>query len=107
MTIPFVRLYSRPGCHLCERVEELLEQITRECPIDLDEIDIPTDPDLFDRYRYESPVVAVEGGGSVAGRISLEDLRRVLRLSPPQPAGDRGEPVRLPQGPAGRGDTGA
>ncbi len=44
-----------------------------------------TDVDLFERYRYEIPVVAVEGGGSVGGRITLEDLRRILRLSAPRP----------------------
>jgi hypothetical protein len=85
MTISRVRLYSRPGCHLCEVAEELLEELLNECPFDLELIDITTDMDLFDRYRYEIPVVAVEGGAFVAGRITREDLRRVLRLGPPRP----------------------
>ena len=85
MTIPVVRLYTKPGCHLCELAEELLDEISQECPLAIEQIDIMTDVDLFERYRYEIPVVAVEGGGSVGGRISMEDLRRVLRLRPLQP----------------------
>jgi hypothetical protein len=77
-------LYARPGCHLCEVVEELLEELLGECPFDLEQIDITTDMDLFERYRYEIPVVAVEGGAIVAGRITRDDLRRVLRLGPPR-----------------------
>jgi hypothetical protein len=86
MTISRVRLYSRPGCHLCEVVEELLQELLGECPFDLEQIDITTDMDLFERYRYEIPVVAVEGGAFVAGRITRDDLRRVLRLGPPRPS---------------------
>jgi glutaredoxin len=86
MTIPIVRLYTKPGCHLCEQAEELLDEISHECPLAIEQIDIMTDVDLFERYRYEIPVVAVEGGGSVFGRVTLDDLRRILRLGPPRPA---------------------
>ncbi len=86
MTIPVVRLYTKPGCHLCELAEGFLEELSRECPLAVEQIDIMTDVDLFERYRYEIPVVAVEGGGSVFGRVTMDDLRRILRLGPPRPA---------------------
>ena len=85
MTINTVRFYTKAGCHLCEHAEELLELLAEECPLDLKIIDITTDIDIFDRYRYEIPVIAVEGGGSVSGRISEADLRRVLQLGAPRP----------------------
>lgn len=85
MTIKTVRFYTKPGCHLCEHAEELLEMLAEECPLDLQTIDITEDLDLFDRYRYEIPVVAVEGGGSVSGRILEADLRRILQLGDPRP----------------------
>lgn len=97
MTIPIVRLYMKPGCHLCEQAEELLDEISRECPLALEQIDIMTDVDLFERYRYEIPVVAVEGSGSVGGRISVEDLRRILRLGPPRPPALAIQPSPLPE----------
>ena len=84
MTIPIVRLYMKPGCHLCDLAEELLDEVSSECPMSVEQIDIMTDVDLFERYRYEIPVVAVEGGGTIGGKITIEDLRRVLRLRPPR-----------------------
>ena len=85
MTIRTVRFFTKPGCHLCEQAEELLEEIAGECPMDLEMIDITEDMDIFDRYRYEIPVIAVEGGGTASGRITEADLRRVLHLGPARP----------------------
>ena len=85
MTIRTVRFYTKPGCHLCEQAEELLEALAAECPLDLETIDITTDIDIFDRYRYEIPVVAVEGGGTASGRITEADLRRILHLGVARP----------------------
>lgn len=85
MTIRTVRFYMKPGCHLCELAEELLDGLVSECPLDLEMIDITTDIDLFDRYRYEIPVVAVEGGGTASGRITEADLRRILHLGLARP----------------------
>jgi hypothetical protein len=88
MTIRTVRFYTKPGCHLCEQAEELLEALALECPLDLEKIDITTDVDIFDRYRYEIPVIAVEGGGTASGRITEADLRRALHLGVPRPRPD-------------------
>jgi glutaredoxin len=87
VTIRTVRFYTKAGCHLCEQAEELLEALIEECPLDLEMIDITTDVDIFDRYRYEIPVIAVEGGGTASGRITEADLRRILHLGPPRQAG--------------------
>lgn len=104
MTIRTVRFFTKPGCHLCEQAEELLEQIATECPMDLEMIDITEDMDIFDRYRYEIPVIAVEGGGTASGRITEADLRRVLHLGPFRPARTQPPPfsqeVRRPGDPS-------
>lgn len=102
MTIRTVRFFTKPGCHLCEQAEELLEQIAGECPIDLEVIDITEDMDTFDRYRYDIPVVAVEGGGTASGRITEADLRRVLHLGPVRPS--RTQPPSYSQGTRPSGD---
>lgn len=101
MTIRTVRFYTKPGCHLCEQAEELLEALALECPLDLETIDITTDVDIFDRYRYEIPVVAVEGGGTASGRITEADLRRALHLGVARPRpGTLSEPLAgPPEGP--------
>ncbi len=70
-----VRLYGKPGCHLCEQAEELIEDLSKEFPLSLQTLDITADPVLFDRYRYEIPVIALVDGRSLAGRIGRTDLR--------------------------------
>jgi glutaredoxin len=72
-----VTFYTKAGCHLCEQAEELLEDLD-EYDVQLTKIDITEDLAIFERYKYEIPVIVVEGGGTVGGRISAEALRRAL-----------------------------
>jgi hypothetical protein len=51
-------LYSKPGCHLCEGLEAKLRALT--IPLDLEVRDITTQPDWFQRYQYEVPVLCTE-----------------------------------------------
>jgi hypothetical protein len=49
-------LYSKPGCHLCEGLQEKLEQI-QGLNFALDVRDITTREDWFLAYQYEVPVL--------------------------------------------------
>ncbi|MFE1747975.1 glutaredoxin family protein [Coleofasciculus sp. H7-2] len=49
-------LYSKPGCHLCEGLQEKLEQVSNP-PIELEIRDITTREDWFQAYQYEIPVL--------------------------------------------------
>lgn len=49
-------LYSKPGCHLCEGLQEKLEQV-KTLAFDLEIRDITTREDWFERYQYEVPVL--------------------------------------------------
>lgn len=74
-----VRLYGKPGCHLCELAEEALEDLSSEYLLSIQAVDITSDPELFERYRYEIPVITLADGRSLAGRIGLSELRELLR----------------------------
>lgn len=54
-------LYSKPGCHLCEGLQEKLEEIQAdpqsECKFELEVRDITTQDDWFKAYEYEIPVL--------------------------------------------------
>ncbi|EKQ69104.1 protein of unknown function DUF836 with glutaredoxin-like domain [Leptolyngbyaceae cyanobacterium JSC-12] len=52
-------LYSKPGCHLCEGLQEKLEQIT-SLQFDLEVRDITTRDDWFQQYQYEIPVLFLD-----------------------------------------------
>ena len=49
-------LYSKPGCHLCEGLQEKLEQI-QGLAVELEVRDITTREDWFQQYQYEVPVL--------------------------------------------------
>lgn len=51
-------LYSKPGCHLCEGLQEKLEQI-ENLEFELEIRDIMTRDDWFGAYQYEVPVLYV------------------------------------------------
>ena len=52
-----VYLYSRPGCHLCDRARAVLEA----AGIAFEEVDITADPALEAEYGILIPVVEREG----------------------------------------------
>jgi hypothetical protein len=50
-------LYSKPGCHLCEGLQEKLEQI-ESLKFQLEVRDITDRDDWFQAYQYEVPVLS-------------------------------------------------
>jgi hypothetical protein len=76
-----VILYSRPGCHLCEDAAELLERLARRFPIAIVEINILDDVDLYERYKHSIPVMAIDGGPTLAAPIRAGELERLLEAS--------------------------
>ena len=65
-------LYSKPGCHLCEGLQEKLSQVTT-FDFDLEVRDITTNDEWFNTYQYEIPVLLQK----------LDDTEKPLpRLSP-------------------------
>lgn len=46
-------LYSKPGCHLCEGLQEKLETL----PLQLEVRDITQNEAWFQKYQYEVPVL--------------------------------------------------
>ena len=71
-------LYSKPGCHLCEELRALLDELQPELRCAIEEIDITTDRSLFERYRYEIPVLWKDGREVARGRIGDRELLSLL-----------------------------
>lgn len=74
-------LYSKPGCHLCEGLQEKLEQMPT-LQVDLEVRDITTRDDWFAAYQYEIPVLCrlQSTGGGVETATPVE--QPLPRLSP-------------------------
>ena len=56
-----VKLYTRPGCHLCDDARAALERVRGEHPFELVEIDIESDDALHRAYLERIPVVELDG----------------------------------------------
>lgn len=50
-------LYSKPGCHLCEGLEEKLGLLMESLNLQLEVRDITDRDDWFQAYQYEVPVL--------------------------------------------------
>ncbi|MBW4478754.1 MAG: glutaredoxin family protein [Tolypothrix brevis GSE-NOS-MK-07-07A] len=86
-------LYSKPGCHLCEGLQEKLEQIVETRNFASLEIrDIMTRDDWFAAYEYEVPVLYVTNRRDVeeaekreemiprpSPRVTVSQLEKMLR----------------------------
>jgi glutaredoxin len=77
-TKPRVRIYTRPGCHLCD--EAKAEMARAGCPhlFELEEIDIDTDPRLASLYGYDIPVITIDGAHAFKHRLAAADFRREI-----------------------------
>jgi Glutaredoxin-like domain (DUF836) len=73
-----VTLYGKVGCCLCDEAREALDEVAAEMPFELHEVDILSDPTLFEQYRYRIPVILKDGREVAEGRVSAIDLAAAL-----------------------------
>jgi len=79
-----VVVYTKHGCHICERVIAELLKLRSERSFEISVKDISEDSHLFERYRNTIPVIAVDGkvrlaGAALANPNTLKDvLRKVI-----------------------------
>ncbi|TBR61548.1 thioredoxin family protein [Westiellopsis prolifica IICB1] len=78
-------LYSKPGCHLCEGLQEKLEKIVEmeNFPsLQLEVRDITTDDDWFKAYQYEVPVLFVANQANCAQDVHPANREQKIQLIP-------------------------
>jgi glutaredoxin len=78
---PRITLYTKPGCHLCESVEQVIRQVMRRRALALEKVDILKDAGAFSRYQFEIPVVLLDGREIARHRLTVAELEAAL--SPP------------------------
>ena len=79
-----VEVYSKPDCTLCTLALLTIHAVRRRVPFDLVERDVREDPVLHHRWRYDIPVVCIDGEVAFRGRLTEEALE--LRLHQPKGA---------------------
>lgn len=77
-------LYSKPGCHLCEGLQEKLEQISG-LDLELEVRDINDCEDWLRAYQYEVPVLYRDRDGREellprpSPRTTVKQLEKILK----------------------------
>lgn len=73
---------GKPDCHLCEDAHLVVDQVLPEFPgVDLVERSILDEPELFDAYVDEIPVLLIDDRVHTIWRVDAGRLRAALAAS--------------------------
>ncbi|MFF5408363.1 glutaredoxin family protein [Streptomyces misionensis] len=73
-----VTLVRKPGCHLCDDAQAVIEKVCGELGVPWEQEDITEDRALYDRYWEQIPVVLIDGEQHTFWRVNADRLRRAL-----------------------------
>lgn len=70
-----VIIYSRPGCHLCDEAKAAIQNA--DCPsyYTLEEVNIESDDDLLKKYKYDIPVIVIDGEEAFRHRVDPAEFK--------------------------------
>jgi glutaredoxin len=73
-----VRLYTKPGCHLCEEAKE--QMLAADCAdlYEFEEVNIDDDPALKARYGHLIPVISINGVKVFEYRVVAATFREAV-----------------------------
>jgi glutaredoxin len=75
-----VIVYSRPGCHLCDEAKAAIENAGCSDQFTLEVVNIESDDLLLRKYKYDLPVITIDGVETFIHRVTPQEFRQ--RVSP-------------------------
>jgi glutaredoxin len=77
-------LIGKPGCHLCDDARAVVNSVLAEREPDargyaLEEVSILDDPQLYERYVEEIPVLLIDGKVHTYWRVDPTRLKKALQ----------------------------
>ena len=79
MSKAHVIIYSRPGCHLCDEAKAAILSARCSDQFVLEEIDIESDEELLRKYKYDIPVIAINGVESFIHRVDPKEFATLIK----------------------------
>ncbi|MDA8234632.1 MAG: glutaredoxin family protein [Clostridia bacterium] len=73
-----ITIYSKDECSLCDKAKAIVEKVAQDYPLEIEMFDITTDPVIFEKYKYQIPVIAINGEIKFISKVSEFWLRREL-----------------------------
>ena len=72
-------LYAKNECGLCNEMKDQMRQANCEELYTLEEVDIEQDAESFTKYRYEIPVLCINGVEAFRHRLSSSEFYLYLK----------------------------
>ena len=69
-----ITVYTKPRCPLCDEALEEIELARRTGNFAIEEINILSDPQLYERYKHDIPVITLEGEELFRIRLTADAL---------------------------------
>lgn len=66
--------YYKEGCWLCDTAEEMINGLRERHGLRVEKVAIDSDPELYELYRFDIPVLEFKDGSTLSGRIKKKDL---------------------------------
>ncbi|RII22105.1 hypothetical protein DSC45_00060 [Streptomyces sp. YIM 130001] len=73
-----VTLVGKPGCHLCDAAQEVIEKVCADTGAAWEKKNINDDAELHSKYWEQIPVVLVDGAQHDFWRVDEGRLRKAL-----------------------------
>ena len=73
-------LYSRPGCHLCEQLQDELSGLLAGGPHGIQVVDVDADRDARVRWGHKIPVLMLDGELVCRGVLDPVEVHKALAL---------------------------
>ncbi len=74
-----IRLYTRMDCCLCEEMKGVVRDVAEEVPLEVEEVDVDSEPDLREKFGGEVPVLFIDGRKAFKYRVAAKELKKKLR----------------------------
>jgi glutaredoxin len=73
-----VTFYTKPNCPLCDKALEQIELARARTNFELREINILSDPAVYEQYKHVIPVVCIDGVEVFRYRVDSDALVKAL-----------------------------
>ena len=71
-------LYTKKDCSLCDKMKRQMALANCSELYSLQEVDIETDAELFTKYRYDIPVLSINGVEVFRHRLTADEFRAYI-----------------------------
>lgn len=73
-----IQFYTRPNCSLCEEARLMIQLVSEDIELDIEEINIENNDRIHEKYVIRIPVIESEGIVIQEGRIDYPTLLEAL-----------------------------